>query len=950
MEAEAPVSNPARRHLWRAVACSFAVLLAGPSPVRAQAAPPADRTLPSLYERIEQAFVSGGADALLRLVSPEADRDVLARFVAAQMMDGATRATVRERDREPLPGPQDTQFRVLLDVFVEYGARGAVRTWRLDVSSITDEAGQVTWRIDGARQISGVEGLFRLALDPTRQFRVKDLRVTAEDLVLSFPEATAFVADTQEGRTALVILGRGTMKFTPPVESEQGQLRIFSGDPQLESRIESVFLRVNPFDVAERVTGSLIEEPVVPRLLRRAQSLFADHVVKSFGLDLSDLSRENWSLIPPAGDFLAEIETSRFGTLTYARSGNDPEDISLFDRKRRRNIAVYASERKLALRGGRAYSEDDEVEYDVEHYSITANFDPDRQWIDGRTELQLRVRSHAIGTVTLRLAEPLVVRSVVGAGLGRLLALRIKGQNSIIVNLPDTIPRGERLTLAVTYAGRLPGIRPEREVIALQQQEPVYRDEIVYVSEPRTVYTQRSYWYPQPEVTDYATGVLRLTVPADMTCVATGIPASGNPVRVEVPSSGDVRHRFVFTVEQPVRYFATVITRLQEVAKISVPAPATGGQDPAVDTSPPSEASGVDADGGARTLSLQVLANPRQGGRARVMLNQAREILSTYADVLGDFPYPTFTVAVVDDVLPGGHSPAYFALLHQPLPVSPFSWRSDPVSFDGFPQFFLAHEIAHQYWGNAIGWESYHEQWISEGLAQYFALLHAERTLSPGDVRDIRKKMRDTSLDNTEHGPVWLGYRLGHLQEDGRIFRAIVYNKSALVLHMLRRWLGDEVFFSGIRRIYRESRYTKIGTRHVRRIFEEESGLPLERFFERWIYGSTTPVLRVTTKVRNDPAPASSPGEAAATEAVGPSADGRRNPRGPAQTAVIRIEQRGDVFDVPVTLTIQYQSGTSEDRLVRLSEAVTEVEVPLSAPLRSVEVNRDEGALVEIAR
>ena len=65
-------------------------------------------------------------------------------------------------------------------------------------------------------------------------------------------------------------------------------------------------------------------------------------------IDLGDLSREPWTLLPGQGDFLAEMHTRRFDTLTYARSGTEPEDITLFDRKRHHNIALYASKVKLA--------------------------------------------------------------------------------------------------------------------------------------------------------------------------------------------------------------------------------------------------------------------------------------------------------------------------------------------------------------------------------------------------------------------------------------------------------------------------------------------------------------------------------------------------------------------------------------------------------------------------
>ena len=58
-----------------------------------------------------------------------------------------------------------------------------------------------------------------------------------------------------------------------------------------------------------------------------------------------------------------------------------------------------------------------------------------------------------------------------------------------------------------------------------------------------------------------------------------------------------------------------------------------------------------------------------------------------------------------------------------------------PSSFDSiYPHFFLAHEVAHQWWGQAVGWKNYHEQWLSEGLAQYFAALYADTDRGPGTL------------------------------------------------------------------------------------------------------------------------------------------------------------------------------------------------------------------------
>ena len=142
-------------------------------------------------------------------------------------------------------------------------------------------------------------------------------------------------------------------------------------------------------------------------------------------------------------------------------------------------------------------------------------------------------------------------------------------------------------------------------------------------------------------------------------------------------------------------------------------------------------------------------------------------------------------------------------------------------------------------------------------------------------------------MNESDQGPVYLGYRVGHIKNEGRAFRAVIYNKGAMVLHMLRRLVGDDAFFKGLRRFYVDSRFTKAGTENFRQAMEAESGRPLERFFERWIYNSTLP--RVTFSYRVE------------------ASSGPGGPNGSAgQTAVLHFEQTGDIFDFPLTVTLQY--------------------------------------------
>jgi aminopeptidase N len=122
-----------------------------------------------------------------------------------------------------------------------------------------------------------------------------------------------------------------------------------------------------------------------------------------------------------------------------------------------------------------------------------------------------------------------------------------------------------------------------------------------------------------------------------------------------------------------------------------------------------------------------------------------------------------------------------------------------------------------------------------------------------------------------------------------------------------------------LRDFYQTWRYSKAGTDDFRVAMEKAGGRPLSRFFEEWIYGSDIPRVRFTSTVEGE-------------------------------TLSVRFEQTRDVFDVPITVTITYADGQSEDVVVAVTEKVVEKTVTLKGPLRGVDVNKDHGALVEVTK
>src|SRR5262249_2410244 len=258
------------------------------------------------------------------------------------------------------------------------------------------------------------------------------------------------VVETDQGVTGLVLVGRGEARFAPTPDVEKGQLKIFCGAEVLQTRFDTTYLRLHPQDALDLMeSGSLTPRAVDQRDFRRADEVFREEVQKSYAVDMADLSRDVWSILPLRGDFLAEIHTPRYDTLTYTRSRVEPEDISFFDRKRHRNINVYAS-RESRERLGRSYNEDDFVSYDILGYDILGydidlSVSPDRFWLDGRARLQIRILATAVNSISLRLAENLAVQSIVSDQFGRLFGVRVRNQNTVIVNLPAVLLRDDDL-------------------------------------------------------------------------------------------------------------------------------------------------------------------------------------------------------------------------------------------------------------------------------------------------------------------------------------------------------------------------------------------------------------------------------------------------------------------------------------------------------------------------
>jgi aminopeptidase N len=154
----------------------------------------------------------------------------------------------------------------------------------------------------------------------------------------------------------------------------------------------------------------------------------------------------------------------------------------------------------------------------------------------------------------------------------------------------------------------------------------------------------------------------------------------------------------------------------------------------------------------------------------------------------------------------------------------------------------IIHEVAHQWFGNAVTERDWDDVWLSEGFATYFTLLFIEHAYGRDEMVAGLKSAAERVWAWYENDPE---YRIVHdnLDDMSRVTSVVTYQKGAWVLHMLRKRMGDEAFWTGIRSYYARYLNGNASTTDFRRAMEEASNLDLEPFFERWLYQGGNPRL-----------------------------------------------------------------------------------------------------------
>ena len=158
----------------------------------------------------------------------------------------------------------------------------------------------------------------------------------------------------------------------------------------------------------------------------------------------------------------------------------------------------------------------------------------------------------------------------------------------------------------------------------------------------------------------------------------------------------------------------------------------------------------------------------------------------------------------------------------------------------------VAHEIAHQWFGDSVTEATWADLWLSEGFATYFAGIFVEQNEGKDAFRAYMKRKAQSYLEyeKKNKSPIYD-------TETETLFDLLTpnnYEKGGWVLHNLRGLLGDKAFFQGLRNYYQTHKESTATTEDLRAALEKSSGKNLKNFFDRWIYKSGHPIYQTVWK------------------------------------------------------------------------------------------------------
>ncbi|MEW6051866.1 MAG: M1 family aminopeptidase [Candidatus Zixiibacteriota bacterium] len=716
----------------------------------------------------------------------------------------------------------------------------------------------------------------------------KDFRLLLDSGTLVF--FAPLVIDGDSRRYGGIFEGTGRLQFAPLIPMEKDQLRRFFKSDSIDRSFERVQFWCNGA-IMQRLLDSV---PGTPVPTERGTIKWARSFMKFLTDDekLIHVYSALQNLVHPRRQpyLLVNTYLSQKHQVVYEYDPYGREEVSFLKHYDQfgygrwlEPICVYSAFADGSLEKMNGIAKD---QIATRHYDITATISRNGE-MNADVAMSFEVNMTPVQIIYLYLLEDLQVDSVLDSTGRHLTFVRYKKEShksgELVLLMPRVLDMGEKLTLRFFYRGDVAEKNMGEFFVGTGAE-----------------------WYPRYGYGQRATYDMKFSTPADYGFVATGT----------LVESRKEKHvlRTRYKQDNPAKNVAFNIGTFKQYDFEEE------GQPPVqihFSESMHNELS--------RALAYEMVGTGSH--MERQVSGDVRNSLKLYSTFFGAYPHDRM---VVSEIL-AAHSEAFPAFLH--LGVA--TWIStDPW---GFSRLHRSHEVAHQWWGGGVGYETYHDQWLSEGFSEYSAFMYLQAT-SGNDkfldrLNDNRKEILSAHHyifgEDTESGPIALGYRTASTKtlED---YDLIIYKKGAFILHMLRQLLLDletmkeDRFLTMMQDFFVAYVGRNASTLDFKRLVERHTGVDMTWFFDQWVLQSAIPTYNFSYQ-------------------VAPKSEG-------GVDLVMHVEQKNVApdFKMYVPVEVELESGAKSYLRLLIDEPVKEFRIPTQQKPRKVKFNPFYSALADV--
>lgn len=715
------------------------------------------------------------------------------------------------------------------------------------------------WSAGAAGQTAAEIGerLRRLELDPESCHRVRDLEFQREDIRIYLNDGILIFSQPLEGRRLLAVFRAmedgddGEVLLRPPDRGERASLARATGSPNLHEHFQTaifIFGDGGGEDLLRKIgagRGKRAREEGLLLASRHGESVrnFAQSFQVRLVRDLLAGEKET-------GLFYAAISSLSRGNFDILHDPTLPEQVIVGDvASGTGRFNVWTSFRGRSRRGQEAAAREEAV---LEDYRIEAALAEELR-LEVKMEAALKPLRRVAGALLFELAPEMQVTAARLDGREVEVYRRESMRSSLIgglVNEPFLLVLPGPLEAESTH-------RVEFELagnVVKKAGNGVY-----YVGARTNWYPSRGYHFTRFDLT--------FRVPKELRVAATG-----DVVEERVEGEARVAR---FRTSAPVRLAGFNVGTFEEAeaeakgTRVRVYANRT--VEPAL-LPPPRQiilAPGSMPRSPGRQPTQVMTVTPAPPNPQARMKELAGETAAAMEWMAAQFGPPALPVVRVSPI-PGNFGQGFPGLVYlSTIAYLPEKDRPAAVQTSKLNVFYsellLAHEAAHQWWGNLVTSASYRDEWLQEALANYTALMLVERRRGARAMEGILEEYRAELLREAGEpkqtvesaGPITWGARLRGM-EGVDAWRVITYCKGSWILHMLRRRLGDSAFLALLGELRKRYEYRTVTTEKFRELAagftaKDDPDRSLEGFFDTWVYGTGVPTLASTVRAKGKP-------------------------------------------------------------------------------------------------